>query len=185
MVGQRLDLDILEEIALDDPAERARAEDRIREAGVLHPPGGSDYFVFPKGALGTLPPFLVGRPGWDNWMIFRATQLGIPVVDASGCSLVVHQNHDYQHVPGGTVRYEGPEADYNRGLLGGWDEFMTPEYAGWRLTGDRLERRPWWTKSSKIGTRVFAASHPRLRFLVPAVRRWLTARERRAEKRAG
>ncbi len=185
MVGQRVDVDIPEEIDLEDPAERARAEDRIRESGVLHPPGGSDYFVFPKGSLGTLPPFVVGRPGWDNWMIFRATQLGVPVVDASECSLVAHQNHGYQHVPGSAGGYEGPEADYNRGLMGSWDEFMTPQYAGWRLTGERLKRRRWWTNDSKIATRIFAASHPRLRFLTPTVRRVLTARDRSAGRDAG
>jgi len=26
-----------------------------------------DYFVYPKGIMGDIPPFAVGRPGWDIW----------------------------------------------------------------------------------------------------------------------
>lgn len=171
MVGQRVDVDITQEIDFQDPAERARAEDRIREAGVLHPPGGSDYFVFPRGTLGALPPFVVGRPGWDNWMISRATQLGVPVVDASGCSLVAHQNHDYQHVPGGIRGYEGPEADVNRNLVGGAARYLTPQHAEWRLSREGLTKQRWWAKDVDTAMEILAVAHPRVRRLNPGIRR--------------
>ncbi|GAF74554.1 unnamed protein product, partial [marine sediment metagenome] len=81
-VGQRWDVHITEpwNFELSDWNQRLRRY--VAEHGVLHPPAGSDYFVFPRDdALGKLPPFAVGRPGWDNWFIYRARKLGVPVVD--------------------------------------------------------------------------------------------------------
>ncbi len=81
---------------------------------------GSDYFVYPREVDFGLPPFAVGRPGWDNWMIGRALQLGFPVIDMTPSTTVVHQNHDYGHVQGRRgLDWEGPEADRNL-QLGGW-----------------------------------------------------------------
>lgn len=121
LVGQRWDVQITEPWDFESPDWQQRLRGYVIEHGVLHPPAGSDYFVFPWGdALGELPPFAVGRPGWDNWFIYRARQLRIPVVDVTGVVTVVHQNHDYGHVPyRGTRASEGPEADRHRELAGG------------------------------------------------------------------
>ena len=127
MVGQRWNVD------LNTPwdFERADWEERLRgyvaNYGALHPPSGSDYFVFPRGsAIEKLPPFAVGRPGWDNYLIYKARHLGIPVVDATRVVTVVHQNHDYAHVANQQGEWwEGPEADWNRSLLGGRDHIFT------------------------------------------------------------
>ena len=108
--------------------------------GVLHPPFGSDYFVFPKGALGTLPPFVVGRPGWDNWMIYRARKFNILVIDVSPVVTVIHQNHDYGHVSDGTGKtYEGPEANQNINLIDTLDD-TTLHDANFVLTSQGLRR---------------------------------------------
>ena len=57
---------------------------------------------------------------WDNWLIRRARELDIPVVDITPVVTVVHQNHDYGHIPQGRGdAWEGPEADTNRALAGG------------------------------------------------------------------
>jgi hypothetical protein len=62
----------------------------------------------------------VGRPGWDNWIIYKARTRNYSVVDASKVITAVHQKHDYYHIPKGDgVTYEGPEADINRSLIGG------------------------------------------------------------------
>lgn len=80
-----------------------------------------DGFAFPRNsALIEMPDFAVGRPGWDNWIIWRARSLGLPVIDLSRRTVLIHQNHDYGHVKKSTgVRWEGPEADENRRLMGG------------------------------------------------------------------
>jgi len=126
MVGRRWDIDISDTIDFTRDTWRTDIKKHIAEHGVLHPPTGIDYFVFPKGITWEFPAFAVGRPGWDNWLIYRARQLGIPVVDASHAVTVVHQNHDYAHVKNATDRTtEGPEADRNRELTGGWGHIFT------------------------------------------------------------
>lgn len=145
MVGQRWDLDITEQLALDDDWE-AQLRERVKLAGTLHPAWGSDYFVYPRGTIGPLPPFAVGRPGWDNWMIYRARSRRIAVVDASACTVVIHQNHDYGHVRGGTGgTFEGPEAVLNLALIGDASRLFTPSDATHRLTSAGLDPLRGWT----------------------------------------
>lgn len=121
MVGQRWDVDLKEAIDFADDGWDGPLEQLRTRQGILHPPTGIDYFVFPRGVLGSLPPFAVGRPGWDNWFIYRARSLGIPVVDATRVTTVIHQNHDYTHVKEAIDNTaEGPEAEENRKLVGGW-----------------------------------------------------------------
>ena len=126
MVGRRWDIDISAPLDFVTGGWQHRLKKRIAEHGSLHPPTGIDYFVFPKGIRWVFPPFAVGRPGWDNWLIYRARQLGVAVVDATRVVTVVHQNHDYTHVKGATDHTtEGPEADRNRELTGGWGQIFT------------------------------------------------------------
>ena len=35
-------------------------------------PAAIDYFVFRKNSLKNIPDFVVGRPGYDNWLIWYA-----------------------------------------------------------------------------------------------------------------
>jgi hypothetical protein len=179
MVGRRVDLDVTTEMDFADPACRRVLEEEVREHGVLHRPWGSDYFVFPKGALGALPPFAVGRPDWDNWMIFRARQLRRPVVDASECVLAVHQNHSYEHVPGGTGDlWEGPEADMNRDLAGESAGHFTLDNANWLLKADGLAKRHWRSRDRGAVLETAAVFHPWVRPLLPAARLLLRAWDR-------
>ena len=150
MVGQRVSIDVDVDLDFADPSCAHTLGEVIRERGSLDAPFGSDYFVFPKGSLGPLPPFAVGRPGWDNWMIFRARELRVPVVDASECVLVIHQKHSYMHVPKGAGdRWEGPEAESNRDMVDPAALRFTTRYATWRLTTDRLAKRHWWSRRDR------------------------------------
>ena len=60
VMGQRYDLDITETIdfSADWPAE---LRSRLRSEGRLHPPGGSDYFIFPRHLYMEIPNFAIGR----------------------------------------------------------------------------------------------------------------------------
>jgi hypothetical protein len=87
--------------------------------GRLHRPVGSDYFVFPTRQYADLPDFIIGRSGWDNWMIYDGRRRRIPVIDASRAITAVHQNHDYSHLPGGRPHYRHPESVRNLGIAGG------------------------------------------------------------------
>ena len=118
LIGQRWDLEVRQLIEFTDGwDERLRAE--IRALGQLHTPSGSDFFVFPRELFVEMPDFAIGRAGWDNWMIYQAKQQGWPVIDATPSVTVVHQNHDYSHLPGGRPHYELPESHKNQALAGG------------------------------------------------------------------
>ena len=135
MVGQRWDINLAEPLNFETDEWKEQLQKYVFMNGSLHPPAGSDYFVFPRGIIGKLPPFAVGRPGWDNWFIYRARSLGIPVIDATRVVTAIHQNHDYAHVKQATDgASEGPEAEDNRKLIGGWEYFFTIRDATHHLT---------------------------------------------------
>jgi hypothetical protein len=116
MVGRRLDVDLSERWDFSQPD----SEQRLRTLkAVPHSDWGMDFFVFPRrGTFDSWPNFLVGRAGWDNWIIFDARSRGIPVIDASSAICALHQNHDYAHVPQRQgERWVGPESDEQVQLL--------------------------------------------------------------------
>ncbi len=53
-------------------------------------------------------------------MIYYARQQGWPVIDATPSIMVIHQDHDYSHLPGGRPHYELPESKQNESLAGGF-----------------------------------------------------------------
>lgn len=115
LVGRRVDLDIGEELRFDGPdRERIRGAARGGRRGTERQ---IDYLVFPRATDWRMPPFAVGRPGWDNWLLYRARALGLAIVDVSRVVLAIHQTHRYDHVPLRTGKsWQGPEADRNREL---------------------------------------------------------------------
>ncbi|HLC02290.1 MAG TPA: hypothetical protein VJK02_04590 [Anaerolineales bacterium] len=144
IIGQRWDLDLEESLDLSS-GWQDRMRKHVLEAGRLHPPGGSDYFVFPRGCYDEVPSFAIGRAGWDNWMIFYARRRGWPVVDATSSILVVHQSHDYGHLPGGRPHYRLPESFRNVELAGGRRRVFSLQDATHQLVDGRLQpRRLGW-----------------------------------------
>lgn len=80
----------------------------------------SDFFVFPKGLFPEIPPFAVGRGTWDNWLIYHARKVKIPVVDATPSILALHHIHDFRHIQGGSGHpLKGPEGLLNDSLYDG------------------------------------------------------------------
>ena len=102
IAGQRVDVDITEQIVFEAGWQLA-CKSYAQRNGNLHGPDGIDYFVFSKGILDDLPPLVVGRQGWDNYLIYHVISQGIPFIDATASMIVIHQNHDYHYVPGGRV----------------------------------------------------------------------------------
>jgi len=136
VVGECWDVGVEEEVPEEGYAGLRR---RASTAGTPRGPEWIDYFVFRKGTIGPLPDFAVGRPGWDNWMIWHARSESIPVVDITPTALVVHQSHGYSHVPRASgSRWEGPEADANRELLDFRQNLFSIEFATHRLVDSKL-----------------------------------------------
>ena len=140
MVGNRWDMEIEEELSIEE-GWIATLRRRMRENGKLHPPMGSDYFVFRHEQFKDIPAFALGRAGWDNWMMYKARHEGIPVVDASAVITVVHQAHDYAHLPGGEPHYRHAESDLNIELAGGYETMFRLRDANWLLSYDGLRQK--------------------------------------------
>jgi predicted SAM-dependent methyltransferase len=157
IVGQRWDVDIEESLDYQSDDWEKSLRGFIESHGQIHPPSGSDYFIFPKGVLGQFPPFAVGRPGWDTWVIYRGRKIGIPVIDISPAVTVIHQNHDYKHVPGGDGKdWRGPEGDTNIDLIGGWDYVFTLRDTNWILNACGVKKRQWkWSHLARSLSRLF------------------------------
>jgi len=118
LAGQRWDLDVTKLLDFGPGWAEALMADVARR-GKLHTPTGSDYFTFSREFLAEIPDFTIGRAGWDNWMIYHAVKNPWPVLDASHEINIVHQNHDYSHLPGGQMHYKLPESKKNVALAGG------------------------------------------------------------------
>ncbi len=97
MVGKRIDLQINEEFDSNVSGWIEKIESRSRKNGQLHAYTGIDYFIFKKGMFLDIPHFIVGRPCWDGWLVYQARRHKIPVVDATGKILAIHQNHQYDN----------------------------------------------------------------------------------------
>jgi hypothetical protein len=142
LIGQRWDLEVLQALAFEN-GWQSRMRSQIKDQGDLHPPAGSDYFVYPKGVFDDLPEFALGRAGWDNWMIYAARSKTIPVIDASKKITIIHQNHGYEHLPDGKPHYRLPETKKNVRLAGGKETIFTLLDANWTLTEQGIQRRTW------------------------------------------
>jgi hypothetical protein len=145
MAGQRWDTDITAPVDFSAVDWEAQVRRQAIEANNLRPPQWIDYFVFSRGLYyKNTPPFVIGRPGWDNWLVWYARHSGARLVDASAVVQVVHQNHDYSYHPGGVAGvWEGEEAQQNYALLQGGRYFATMENATDRLTPQGLRPNYW------------------------------------------
>ena len=118
LLSQRWDYDIRTPIDFsEDWATNLRSS--VLRQNNLHRPAGSDFFLFPKSCYADIPNFAIGRAGWDNWMIYKARLEKWPVIDCTPSVMIVHQNHDYGHLPGGQAHHTLPETDENIRLAGG------------------------------------------------------------------
>jgi hypothetical protein len=140
MIGQRWDLDVKSELDFS-----LNWQDRLQQdcaqRGRLHKPTGSDYFLFPRECFTSIPDFAIGRAGWDNWMIYESRTRGWKTIDATADIQVIHQDHDYSHLPGGQPHYHLPETDENIRLAGGRRVIFTLPDANWQLKNGRLVRK--------------------------------------------
>ena len=118
LLSQRWDLDVNQPLKFTEGWEQ-RLSSMVHRQGSLHRPAGSDFFLFPRSCYADIPDFAIGRAGWDNWMIYKARQEKWTVIDCTPSVMIVHQNHDYSHLPGGRPHYEHPDTNENIRLAGG------------------------------------------------------------------
>jgi len=144
LVGQRMDLDVRTPMDfgrgshLSEGGWVERLQTDLAARGRLHTRGGSDYFIYPRLCFTRVPDFAIGRAGWDNWMIYEARRQGWACVDATETIQIVHQDHDYSHLPQGQAHYRLPETFENVRLAGGKRTIFTLVDADFRLNNGVL-----------------------------------------------
>jgi hypothetical protein len=156
LVGRRWNWDLVERMEFRgerDWQEELRA--RVRREGALYNEWNIDYFGFGRELVRGMPGFAVGRPAWDNWMIYEARRKGYAVVDVTDAVMAIHQNHDYSHTAegraGGVMAvWKGEEAERNRKLAGAYWKLLSLEDATYRLGGngqvEKLSPRTLWSR---------------------------------------
>jgi len=108
------------------------------------------------------------------------------VIDMTDAVTIVHQNHDYAHLPGGIVLFHQPETAVNVRIGGGRRTIFTLADVTHRLSQAGLRRKPmdwksFWREveifplvrlySKPLGWLFFALFHPVKAF--KEVRGWL------------
>jgi hypothetical protein len=183
MAGQRWDTDITAPVDFGGAHWETRVRQKAREANRLRPPQWIDYFVFSHGLYyRNTPPFVIGRPGWDNWLVWHARASGALVVDVTPVVLAVHQNHDYSHHPDGAAGvWQGEEAQRNYALLEDGSCFATLENATHRLApgGLRPNYHHWFVQTKRKATRAQNLTWFALLGLTRPLRHRLGLRQRR------
>jgi hypothetical protein len=175
LVGQRYDLEITESVDFSgDWQQRLIAESK--DKGRLHGTAGSDYFIFPRKCYLEVPELVIGRAGWDNWMIYEARRRGWKTIDCTESIPVIHQNHDYSHLPNGQIHYRLPESNDNVKAAGGFLTVFRLSDANLRyVNGIIQKRKPSWCSfwreveiyplvkldSKTLGKLFFYVFHPR------------------------
>jgi hypothetical protein len=156
LVSRTRRLQVDERLAFDVET-LAKLRDRVRTAPLRHPTA-IDYFVFPKGLFGSLPKFAIGRAAYDNWLLWKASTLSVPVIDATASITAIHQEHGYEHVAGGLEwTRAGPEAKRNQELAGGDVGFRTLRDASHLLVRGRVVRNP--KSIGRAATRITELRH--------------------------
>lgn len=142
LVGQRWDLAVTRELDFST-GWQLRLKQECTEKGSLHKPTGSDYFVYPRACFLSIPDFAIGRAGWDNWMIYHSRLQGWKTIEASAEIQIIHQDHDYSHLPGGQAHYHLPETDENIRLAGGRRTIFTLPDANFVYVDGQIKPVKW------------------------------------------
>ena len=92
MLGRRWDAEMPEPCDFTQANWRSQLQALALMRGVQRTPEWIDYFAFNRELFGSsLPPFVVGRVHWDQWLVWKARECKKPVVDVSPMVIAVHQ----------------------------------------------------------------------------------------------
>jgi hypothetical protein len=139
LVGRRTDIEQPNALDLTD-GWQGRLLERAEREGERKPANWIDYFLFTRGLFTELPPFAIGRPGYDPWLIWKAADLGADVIDATRFVPAIHQRHDYSHVGTRKAAFQGREAEQNKAIVDDWRHYHSIAYASLQLDDDGVVR---------------------------------------------
>jgi hypothetical protein len=157
MVGRRWDTEMPDLCDFSQANWRSQLQALALMRGVQRTPEWIDYFAFNRELFGSsIPPFVVGRVHWDQWLVWKARECKHPVVDVSPVVIAVHQNHDYAYHPQGRQGvWYGLEAGLNHRLAGAGRHLRTIADATEVLHADgfRSNHRRYWSTVKRTAVR--------------------------------
>src|SRR5208283_2782800 len=104
MIGRRWDTNITEPWDFNQADWDRQLRSLALLKGKRNGPSWVDYFCFSRDLYyGKMLPFLIGRNGWDPWLIWFARKNKVPLIDASRMVVAVHQHHDYAYLRQGAA----------------------------------------------------------------------------------
>lgn len=140
IMGRRWALDVSAPISFTRGGWWRELRRQCQSSGRLDHPDALDYFIFTYDLYEDLPSLTIGRAAIDGALVALALKKGVPVVDATDTIFVVHQNHDYSHLPGGKDDvWNGPDAQKNRELVPDWAK--TIAHATHKMTAGGLFKK--------------------------------------------
>ncbi|MEK7641476.1 MAG: hypothetical protein AAB365_00615 [Patescibacteria group bacterium] len=148
LCGRRWDLDITEEIDFKDTNWERPLKDRAHKEGALHSVAAMDYFIFRKEIFTDMPALVVGRIGWDNWMIWYCRKNNISSIDITPVVTAIHQNHPYRPGHERHERKSQPEALQNLSFIVGKMDTLTIDGTAFKMHADysiKKNFRPGWS----------------------------------------
>ncbi len=135
MAGQRWDVELNEPWNFEALDWEHRLTVLLNRSGKQRPPDWIDYFLFTRGLYTNIPPLVIGRVYWDQWLIWKARSVKAAVVNVSSVVRAVHQNHDYSYHPAGAQGVWSDEQSMrNREVAGGQWHLYTLQDATYALT---------------------------------------------------
>jgi len=134
---------------------------RVREKSVWGEACAMDVFLFRGLSFKTMPPFLIGHRGWDNWMIYHARSQNIPVIDISAAMRIIHCDHDYSYAKGNSApsRRDGPLEEANLKMLGGEEKLFHLGHATHQLRHQKVTPCLGWSPLQR-SLEIWQMQHP-------------------------
>lgn len=87
----------------------------IAEYGCWDQSNAVDLFIFSRDLFNNIPPLVIGRMQWDNWLLWKATDDAATIIDATADITILHPIHGYaNHTDGWQQVTQGEEAQSNR-----------------------------------------------------------------------
>lgn len=139
MTGSRWELNLKTKMGFQNDWQKNLKAKVLRE-GHQKRVGATDYFIFSPKIDFQIPNLAVGRTFWDTWLIFKAKQLKIPIVDATEMVWAIHQTHDYSHAGGWAKVWLGAESRENKKLIGDQRKYFNVLDADYILTRKGLNK---------------------------------------------
>lgn len=119
IMGQRTDIEWCSKMDFSNVMWKTGLQHYAKSTGTLVNPTGKDYFIFAKPFSVRMAALLVGRLGWDTWLVREAHRKRLPLMDATPTITALHIKHNYEHLAGGRAEYAmGPGCHWNYKILG-------------------------------------------------------------------